>query len=395
MITQPKYSIIIPIRHSAEYLPYNLIPLIESNRQDFEVIIVVNDLITTSSEVLLSLKLDRRFKLIQNEVELQMSLNYERAISYATGEWILLLGADDSILNWFFSVADNFISRFPSNRVFRWRRAYYFWNNVSDIYGQRVFEICGTSKVRKKRSISRLYKTILGMGTMFDMPQIYTCSLVHREVILELKSRGDGNLYHSIIPDIYTSVLMTLHEKYFVDIDFPLTIVGTSGKSMSRNSRIYQEHQITPELHSRLSLHPSISEKIHSMEVESIYLAECLRQIPFRSSFHIKLIINLRVAFDLLFQKKAENLEFSQILKTSALQNKEIFFLPLAVFVFQSCGVFGSILNRVLYRTKSRQKVSHKSFFYTTNERTRFVNINDAAEYVEEEYSKIVRSWIR
>ena len=70
--SRPRYSFVIPVRNGYEYLAYNLRPLIESRRQDFEVIILFNDLAAENQKLNEILKNDTRFRVHHNEIELRM-----------------------------------------------------------------------------------------------------------------------------------------------------------------------------------------------------------------------------------------------------------------------------------------------------------------------------------
>lgn len=387
--SKPVYSIVIPVRHGVEYLSSTLLPLIESDRNDFEVIIVVNNLLSSTKSLLDGLKLDERFKVFYNSSALQMSVNYEYSISLATGDWILLLGADDSILEWFFEALDALIVDFPNERIFKWRRCYYFWDNASEIYGSRVFEIFGSSRRRRKGTRTQFYKSILGLDTIFEMPQLYTCSLIRGDLVSKIRQDGNGSFYHSIIPDVYSSVALMLEQNHFISIGIPLTIVGTSGSTMSLESRIYREVSEAQGIHARLSLHTSVTEEAHSSEIESIYLVECLRQSPKKPDYFMTLISNLRVAFDLIHYRKKHVWEISR------LGILERVLLPGALIMFLATNFIGKQKNKVLYFLRSRQSHTQYNLYYTSNDRSSFKDINSAVRFSSLNYAKTVRKWLR
>ena len=389
-----KYSIILPVRNGSQYLDHALKPLVAQTRSDFEVVIVINDTNEIAPYLLNLSKEDKRFKIFINETVLQMSLNYEKALSLASGEWILLLGADDSILDWFFNVSDAMITRFPEQRLLRWRRAHYFWENARGRYGYQVLNFAASKNIRIVNSKAPFFKSVFGFSTMFNMPQIYTCSLVHSDLISQIKEDGAGRIYQSIIPDIYSSIMLMQETKSFVDLDIPLTLVGTSGSSMNLDSRIYREKELASNEHPTLNLHRSVPEKFHSLEIESLYLIECMRQSPCQYGWVIELVLKYRVLYDLMRVRKKHNFSFVDIYRTSQIEPIGLLASPLWFLLFFLTIRIGNYLNSLSYYMRYKFGKRKGQIFYESRDCEKFNTIDKANIVLRDNFLVKITNWI-
>ena len=132
-----KYSIIIPTRNRAEYLPYAIKSVINSPRLDIELIVSNNHSTDETREILTKI-IDHRVKIIAPEISLSMAGHYEFAISHAKGEWITILGDDDAVMPHIFDSLDKYICQYPNIDIISSARAYYFWKGCEDLYGKSV-----------------------------------------------------------------------------------------------------------------------------------------------------------------------------------------------------------------------------------------------------------------
>ena len=277
-IAEPRFSIIIPtLLTSAKFAEYNIKLLLSCKRQDFEIILSLNPSINLKS-LKLNFK-DKRLKVISPDLFLSMNQHYEFALKTARGEWVQIIGADDFVTNCYFEDLERVLSDFPHAQIINWQRAYYFWN--SPIIISRVqFEYLKKNGVSKKNMRLRTIASFLGFISMFELPQLYTCSIVKRDLIKSIRFRSDGCFYHSLIPDIYSSVALAAMTPVVYRSNKPLTWVGTSSASYGKEGRIYSDsnkHNLCSQ-HNHNELHGSISSDAHKMEVEAIYLLEAMSQ---------------------------------------------------------------------------------------------------------------------
>ena len=95
MIThKPLVSVLIPVYNTEKYIKESLDSIISQTYTNLE-IIVVDDASTDSTYSILSTYTDPRLKLYRNKTNLYIAENRNKAISYATGKYIVWQDADD------------------------------------------------------------------------------------------------------------------------------------------------------------------------------------------------------------------------------------------------------------------------------------------------------------
>lgn len=270
-----KYSVLYPILPSSSLFLNHTLPIVlDNSREDFEVIVSING----PSDPLFELPIsDPRLVLVTPNKLLSMNQHYEFVLRLAKGSWIQLLGADDFVTSEYFSQLDEIVDSNENLDVINWSRNYYFWNFPNSISPTQVdFKI----SFRKKRLYrARIFLTMLGMLSMFELPQLYTCSAIKRNFILKISENSENCFYHSMIPDIYSSIAIADYKPRIITLSRPLTWVGTSSAS-SGGGRIYSDFTKASicDRHRHNELHTNIYKKSHELSYESLFLLECLYQ---------------------------------------------------------------------------------------------------------------------
>ena len=260
------------------YLRHAIESVLSSARDDFELIVSVNGSRDESLDYLNSLD-DSRVRVIRPPDELQMSQHYEFALASARGDWVQIIGSDDGIQGWYFETAGQLILSFPSTQVISWPRAYYYWPGVNPAGDDRLVDSKFSRLIKVKGFNSSFISILFFTKSIFDVPQLYTCSLVKRELLQRIKFESGEIFYHSIIPDVYSSVSLFLNSKTYVFSGLPLTWVGTSPLSMSKDGKIYKEN-FSPNTKKSLSLARSINPHIHLSEYSQYSILDALSQYP-------------------------------------------------------------------------------------------------------------------
>jgi glycosyltransferase involved in cell wall biosynthesis len=311
-----KYSIVIPTRNRGEYLPYAVRSVLNSDRDDIELVVSNNHSSDGTNKFLSELN-DPRLRVIQPSVVLPMAGHYEFAINEARGDWITLLGDDDAVMPYIFERLDHYTVQFPEADIISSARAYYFWEGCEDLYGNSVVVYQSLQDAALRSTKRDLMSVLKGARSCFDMPQIYTTSMIKRSLYNEIKSQSGGCFYHSIIPDMYSVVALCLSRDAYLRVEEPLFWVGTSNKSMGRSDRIYRdaeqfnedyraEHPCVPR-----KISDQISYAIHSNAFSSMYIYECLLSSPLKQQEHLSSRLRMRVLAavltDLRSNKRGDN----------------------------------------------------------------------------------------
>lgn len=228
-IDRPKYSILIPTRNGAQYLPFAIQSVLKQGSKDFELIISNNHSSDGTHDYLATLD-DQRVRVVMPERPLSMPAHYEFILSQAKGEWVTILGDDDALMPDFFSDLDRL--NLDQIDALVSRRAYYFWPGCEDLYGDTVVAYQSRVKAALKRSSLNLFLSLCSITVYTDMPQAYTTGLIRKKLIDQIKSESNGRFYFATSPDVYSAIAIACRVKKYLRLEKPLFWVGTSAKSV-------------------------------------------------------------------------------------------------------------------------------------------------------------------
>ena len=350
-----KYSVVIPTRNRAEYLPYAIKSVLDTPRKDIE-LIISNNFSSDNTQEILSKITDSRLKVISPNVVLPMAGHYEFAVRHAKGEWITILGDDDAVMPYIFESLDKHIKKNDHIDIISSVRSYYTWEGCEDIYGNDVVNYFSRPKSKIRSTKKDLMSVLKGLRSCFEMPQLYTTCFIKKSLYKEIKAKSNGCFYHSIIPDMYSVVALCLSRDKYLRVEEPLFWVGTSNKSLGISDRIYKdaEHFKSNSIIKNICVPRKLSNKVsyflHSSSFGPMYIFECLLQSPYKD--------------ELFEENKIRNLVLSAILNISQKRKKnEKYFLINEIF--QECNRYG--ISRInLYLTSYILKLDF-FIFYCTN----------------------------
>lgn len=227
-----KYSIIIPVRNALEYAKDCIQSVLMQDYNNYEIIVSDNHSTDSVAKYVQSLK-NPSIRLIKPESSLGMVDHFEFALSQAQGEWIIFLGADDGLQPYFFDLCNMLIEQAQKMglRVINGPRAYFFWDGCEGIYGDIKISYAARSCFYKKNAKVSLLNSLIGIKEYFDLPQMYTTSVVHRSVVDKVKEQQGGKFYTSLTPDANGAANICTLETHYMESLIPLGWVGTSPKS--------------------------------------------------------------------------------------------------------------------------------------------------------------------
>jgi len=373
-----KYTVVIPTRNGIKYLPHAIRSVLHSNRFDIE-LIISNNYSSDGTEVFLSDLIDDRVKIVMPPTALPMARHYEFAMSHASGEWVTILGDDDALMPDIFERLDYYIEKNPKIDIISSARAYYFWPGCENLYGKAVISYYSTQEYEIRSTSKDLIAALSGLRSCFDMPQLYTTSIIKNKLLSEIKQRSGGRFYHSIIPDMSSVVSLCLSRDKYLRVSEPLFWVGTSNKSMGISDRIYEDakqfnmKQITGKLEP-FGISSSVPHKLHSGGFGAVYIYEALLSSPLRSSWHSGALIRFLVLSSVLndLRKKTPDVRrqtINEVHKDAKKYRIPLIFLwiqaaivgifcdvnLIAIQLKRILGKLGILSNFVCYRSKNRE----------------------------------------
>ena len=164
-------------------------------------------------------------------------------LNYASGEWITILGDDDGVLPNFFEKLDNYLIQFDNSiEAIHTKPAFYYWDGVEDLYGDRVCDYQNFyEKPKIKNSTISLLLSLTGVSVRTELPMIYTSGLIKRSLMMKIKEKSNNFFFHSVIPDYYSMISILYETKKYLQINEPLFWVGASKLSTGRGTNIYKD----------------------------------------------------------------------------------------------------------------------------------------------------------
>lgn len=243
----PILSIVIPTHNRAQYAYHSILSILSIINSDIE--LVISD--TSTNNELYEKLADQSNPLINNPflkyfrptAKLDMTGNHNYVIEKAVGEYICLIGDDDTITKDLIDAVkwqkENNIDVISPNILsnYAWpdfRSLYFGYGHARRLYIPR--KLGNILLINSSKAVSEaLHNAAQGTD---GLPKIYH-GIVKRELINELISKS-GKLFHGSSPDVSGAIALSLVTKQFVTIDYPLTIPGASGASNTGRSAINQ-----------------------------------------------------------------------------------------------------------------------------------------------------------
>ncbi|KGJ99255.1 glycosyltransferase family 2 protein [Pseudoalteromonas sp. ND6B] len=238
----PLLSIIIPTHNRSKYAIYAIRSILQFNQNGIE--LVVSD--TSTDDLLKNLvdeidtKLSKvHFKYTKHSVRLDMTENHDYALSQATGEYVCLIGDDDSVSDELYNAAE-WAKKQNINILTPKVTAMYNWPDFqTKVFGNkhctRLYLPKTIGGIEKKDTKSALVNALNNSCQGTDgLPKLYH-GLVKNDLLKKLNDKT-GAFFHGSSPDMSAAIGLALIADSFHEIDYPLTIPGASGGSNTGRS---------------------------------------------------------------------------------------------------------------------------------------------------------------
>lgn len=236
-------SVVIPTHNRARYAIHAIASLLAIPNTDLE--IVVSD---TSTDGELSAQLtaqttqflnDPRLKYVRPAGKLDMTGNHNAAIEAATGEYVCLIGDDDTI-----SADALLAAAWAKERDIELIAPNVVANYVWPDFRSRLMGTGHASRLyfAKRFGGAVIHDSALALASALrnaaqgtdGLPKIYH-GIVKRSVLERIRELS-GAYFHGSSPDVSGAIGLALCSTSFVVVDYPLTIPGASGGSNTGRS---------------------------------------------------------------------------------------------------------------------------------------------------------------
>ncbi len=169
-----------------------------------------------------------------------MTENWNLAMSYATGEWVTIIGDDDALAPGAVLVA-KWATPGPFQAVKSGRYSYYGHPDMPDRdYAARLRVPPFTGAVHEKKIEPLIVENARTGDTYADLPMVYH-NLVRRSVLERVRAKA-GHYFDGLAPDVYSAFAIGALIDRFVIVDYPLTIVGASARSNTNRVAVGEGH---------------------------------------------------------------------------------------------------------------------------------------------------------
>ncbi len=165
--------------------------------------------------------------------------NFNRCLSLANGEYICMIGDDDSVLPVILDIAKwakaNDVDSISSNSLIQyyWPNAYIGFDNGLLIYPLIESKI---KSIDSKKIIKKLVADGIVNHYSYSIPRTYH-GLVKRNLMNTIKAKT-GSFYGGLSPDIYSSFALSSLVKNHYEFSLPFTIAGVCAKSSTAENLI-------------------------------------------------------------------------------------------------------------------------------------------------------------
>jgi GT2 family glycosyltransferase len=233
----PFFSIVLPTRNRANYLPFAVGSVLNQTFGDFELVISNNDSSDNTEEIAKALD-DPRVRYVKTDRMLSMDEHWDFALGHARGRFITFLGDDDAHSKIYLESIKKVIDDNAAAEIISCKMADYYYGSagentysetlVTSLFTNKLFIHGSTRKIRDlfiDRGLSR--------GTVtekVEVPQLIN-TVYHRRVFDKIREKS-GQVFPKLLSGDYYLAVVTLSftENYYY-LDSPLSFHGISTAS--------------------------------------------------------------------------------------------------------------------------------------------------------------------
>lgn len=239
-------SIVMPTKNRQKYAVKAINQILSIANNNIELIVQDNsDDSTLKNEIINNvIDKDKRFIYNYNNKELSFVDNFSEAISFATGEYICVIGDDDGILPSIIPITEwaktnNIDAIIPkTNAVYIWPSQNPIVDNGENGYLCMSYINEKVDRCEPKKALEEVMSYGGQKYLYTDLVKLYH-GVVKRDCMNKVKNIT-GSYFGGLSPDIYASFALSIIVENAIKINYPLTISGicsTSGSSDSATGK--------------------------------------------------------------------------------------------------------------------------------------------------------------
>lgn len=242
-------SIVIPTKKSrldlAAKCAIESVLSIKSN--EVELILHVDNDLNDKPWGMLSELSDSRLRYIEFPHAIPMTENWERAMAYVTGKYVMYLGDDDAVMPDIMHLVE-WASDNEIDNILHTGKWIYYWPTFNAMKKTGILKLSMPSWEMEWVDVKKIaLQNSFGakMRNYRRQPEIYH-GIIKKNVADQMFSRT-GKYFGSVIPDLYFAFAVAPYVKRCCIVDFPYSLAGHSDKSnatrFAKNLMQEQERQ--------------------------------------------------------------------------------------------------------------------------------------------------------
>jgi len=231
----PLFSVLLPTYNRLDLLTRAIETVRRQNFEDWEIVVSDNYSHEPIGAFIESLD-DQLIKYVRTESFIPVTDNWQNALNHSCGEYVIMLGDDDGLLQNYFAKLSELIVKHDAPEVIYTGALLYAYPNVipgctdgflRSYKNRQIYQNSTLPFLLEKTSAHQLVADSMNFRVNFDYNMQF--SLVSRKLIDRLKDKGD--FYQTPYPDYYASNVIMLTANDILVVPDPLVIVGISPKS--------------------------------------------------------------------------------------------------------------------------------------------------------------------
>ncbi|MEG4507632.1 glycosyltransferase [Microcoleus sp. F6_B4] len=255
------FSIVIPTRQRHDTLKHSIQSVLNQTYSDFELVVMDNFSSAETAEVVDSFN-DERIKYYRAPEKLSMSDNWELALSYATGEYIFVLGDDDALMPDGLELCFKLINEY-NVKIVSWFRYQYWWPKAIVPWLRNTLHLNLLPLAEIWDSREKLIQFYRSQIIFENLPMIYN-SFIHKDIVARVKS-VHGRYFMTYIPDIESGIVNAYFSEQYLYSLRAISVAGlsahstgTSGSYSSLEAKPLKDYMKEYKTDILAEMHPSL-----------------------------------------------------------------------------------------------------------------------------------------
>jgi glycosyltransferase involved in cell wall biosynthesis len=363
-------TIVIPTRNRVETLSYCLKTIITQNDKNLQVLVCDNS--TNNETQSLVSKLNYPITYIRTKSLLSMTENWNYAMKFVDGDYVIYIGDDDGIAVDGISNLRKVIKE-SNELAFTWNTCEYQW--PIDEFNAKVISEFTATEGYEKYDLRRKARDVMCKGGWFyyELPGLYHSCIAYS--IIDKIIKKNGSVFKTTQPDLFSAMSIPNYTNKYVFINKDITIQGRSalsngGSSVSKNGQKNVKNYIS--------------------EFGNYEVVNELRELPFHMSWFFEPFVMSSNLFE-VYSKTTVN--YSAMIafgyRIGFIDFKYLFFKLPKLDIFGKINILNMIsyilfhilvkYRRILitkYKKKSSQKISCNNIYeyslYLNNKRIKY-----------------------